>query len=120
MASFKKKNKEKKRVVVITNGPDTAYVAEYDFVNKMFTFNGIFPVANLEEERIIDANGAGDAFAGGFLALFMKGNKLEDCAYAVKFVINFRDIGPLPKLSKLGDVNSQNFVITFNRKNDKT
>jgi adenosine kinase len=81
MASYEKKNTDKKRVVVITNGPDPAYVAEYDFITQSFTFTGIFPVAYLEEEKIIDANGAGDAFAGGFLAKFMKGCKLEECVY---------------------------------------
>ena len=83
MASFEKKNKEKKRVVIITNGPNPAYVAEYDFIKETFTFSGIFPVAYLEEEKIVDSNGAGDAFAGGFLALFMKGKKLGDCVSAV-------------------------------------
>lgn len=36
-----------------------------------------FPVAPIEESRIIDTNGAGDAFVGGFLALLLKGNDIE-------------------------------------------
>lgn len=83
MASFDKINKYKKRVVVITNGPEPAIVSEYDFIKKCFSFHGIFPVANLEEDKIVDANGAGDAFAGGFLALFMQNKKIEECVYAV-------------------------------------
>ena len=83
MASYEKKNKSKKRVVVITNGPHPAYVEEYDFINKEFTFSGIFPVLFLDEEKIIDANGAGDAFAGGFLSMFMTGKSLDKCITAV-------------------------------------
>jgi adenosine kinase len=84
MASYEKKNKNKKRVVVITNGPDPAYVVEYDFVSKKFTFCDIFPVLFLDEEKIVDANGAGDAFAGGFLSMYMTGKSLDKCVSAVR------------------------------------
>jgi len=82
MAASEKKNQEKKRVVIITNGPNPAYVAQYDFTKEIFTFYGTFPVAKVEEEKIVDANGAGDAFAGGFLAMYMNGKNMEDCVIA--------------------------------------
>jgi adenosine kinase len=33
----------------------------------------------ITEEEIVDTNGAGDSFAGGFLAFFVKGAPLEKC-----------------------------------------
>ena len=36
-------------------------------------------VPKIEQEKIIDTNGAGDAFVGGFLAQYAKGENLEKC-----------------------------------------
>ena len=36
----------------------------------------------LEKEKLIDTNGAGDAFVGGFLALLAKGGDLVECVEA--------------------------------------
>jgi adenosine kinase len=36
-------------------------------------------VLPIVEAEIVDTNGAGDSFAGGFLAGFMKGETLERC-----------------------------------------
>jgi len=82
LAEYEKKNTAKKRVVIITNGPHPAYCAEYDFGKKRHTFFGAFPVLELKEDLIVDANGAGDAFAGGFLAMYMTGKKLDECVTA--------------------------------------
>ena len=41
-----------------------------------------FPVPRLEAEKIVDTNGAGDAFVGGFLSQFIQGKKLETCVAA--------------------------------------
>ncbi len=38
-----------------------------------------FPVPQLKEEQIKDTNGAGDAFTGGFLAMYISGKSLETC-----------------------------------------
>jgi len=82
MAAYEKRNTDKKRVVIITNGPHPAYCAEYDPIKNDFTFAGEFTVAELKEDLIVDANGAGDAFAGGFLASYMLGKRLDDCMKA--------------------------------------
>jgi adenosine kinase len=37
------------------------------------------PVLPIAPDEIVDTNGAGDAFAGGFLAFFVKGATLEKC-----------------------------------------
>jgi adenosine kinase len=82
MAKIPKKNKNKKRVVVITCGPNSAYVAEYDFVNDQLNFSGSFAPEYVEESQIVDTNGAGDAFAGGFLSMFVRNQSLEQCMKA--------------------------------------
>lgn len=39
----------------------------------------VFPVTALKDEEIVDTNGAGDAFAGGFLGAYVAGKSLEEC-----------------------------------------
>jgi len=67
---------------VITSGPEMAYCAEYDFTQEKITFcEGSSP--NLvDESEIIDTNGAGDAFAGGFLSRFVRKEPLSECMAA--------------------------------------
>lgn len=36
----------------------------------------------VEEDKIVDTNAAGDAFAGGFLARLMKNQPLDECMKA--------------------------------------
>jgi len=78
-ASNKKRNVKRKRVVVITAGPDAAYVAEYDPVEDKLTYFASFEPNYVDETEIVDTNGAGDAFAGGFLSKFMKDGRLDEC-----------------------------------------
>jgi len=80
--NYLKKNKNKKRVVVITCGPNPAYVAEYDFKKEQMTFFNTYQPDYVEENCIVDTNGAGDAFAGGFLSRFVKKEPLENCMKA--------------------------------------
>ena len=79
---IKKINKNKKRVVVVTSGPLPAACCEYDFKTQKVTFCDSFPVKNVSAENIVDTNGAGDSFAGGFLSQFMKGKSLDKCMIA--------------------------------------
>lgn len=72
------------RKVVITQGADPTIVAIKGQVTK-------YPVLKLEKEQIVDTNGAGDAFVGGFLAALAKGKDVEACckagAYAASVII---------------------------------
>jgi len=77
-----KKNKNKKRIFVITCGPQPAYITEYDFNKEEFTFKESFEPNEVPEEKIVDANGAGDAFAGGFLSQLVQGKNLTCCVKA--------------------------------------
>ncbi|MPC88560.1 Adenosine kinase 2 [Portunus trituberculatus] len=57
-ASLPKENKKRSRIVVFTQGADNIILAKDGKVKE-------FPVVRLPEEKLIDTNGAGDAFVGG-------------------------------------------------------
>lgn len=63
---------QKKRTVIITQGHLPVIVATGD-ETKTFEIQKIAP------EKIVDTNGAGDAFCGGFLAQYAKNEPLEKC-----------------------------------------
>ena len=80
--NINKKNKNKRRIVIVTCGPNPASCSQYDHQEEKEIFSGIFPVKDVPVENIVDTNGAGDAFAGGFLSQFVKGKNLDDCMKA--------------------------------------
>jgi adenosine kinase len=45
-------------------------------------------VIPIDDADIVDTNGAGDSFAGGFLAYFVKGAPLEKCIDAGSYAAN--------------------------------
>ncbi|KAL5614774.1 hypothetical protein BROUX41_004863 [Berkeleyomyces rouxiae] len=71
VANSTKVNTQRKRTVVITQGTEPTLVAIQgeDEVKE-------FPVHSIEPEKINDTNGAGDAFAGGFVAGLVQGKDL--------------------------------------------
>ena len=72
------------RVAVITQGPHQTVVAVNGVVTK-------YDVPALAKELIVDANGAGDAFVGGFLAQLARGKDIADCVktahYAARTIL---------------------------------
>ena len=62
--------KGKARTVVFTQGSEQTVVA---------TESGVVTYAVTKVENIVDTNGAGDAFVGGFLAEFCKGQNFATC-----------------------------------------
>lgn len=72
-----KANKKKERIVVITQGEGKIFVvtAEGSKVAE-------FMPTKLEKSQIIDTNGAGDAFVGGFLSQLASGHGLDACVAA--------------------------------------
>ena len=66
------------RVVVITQGPKPTVIAELGSIRHI----DVAPV-----EKIVDTNGAGDAFVGGFLALIAKGASVKAGQWAAAHVI---------------------------------
>ncbi|KAL7195574.1 hypothetical protein ACSBR1_035741 [Camellia fascicularis] len=62
-----------KRITVITQGDPV--VADGGKVK-------LFPVILLPKEKLVDTNGAGDAFVGGFLSQLVQEKPIEDCMRA--------------------------------------
>ena len=65
-----KENRSKGRLVVITQGEGPVIAVDKDGVRT-------FPVTPLDKAEIVDTNGAGDAFVGGFLAQWVLGAGLD-------------------------------------------
>jgi len=99
-----KKESEGPRTVILTQGKDAVIVA----VNKPGTEDvetHEVPVPVLDGAKIVDTNGAGDAFVGGFLALLAQDKDIDTCVKAVSLIVvyvfrvfiallkSFRDLG---------------------------
>jgi sugar/nucleoside kinase (ribokinase family) len=63
------------RMVVITQGSESTVVAQDGKVTE-------YAVPKLTPEQIVDVNGAGDSFVGGFLASLLKGKNIQSCVDA--------------------------------------
>merc|ERR1719454_1023303 len=76
--------KSSKRTVVITQGCDPTIVAINGHVTE-------YPVIALPKEKLVDTNGAGDSYVGGFLAALSKGLPMDKCcaagAYAASIIV---------------------------------
>lgn len=94
LASLQKGSRNKNRIVVVTNGPEPAYVCEYSFQIEDVVYYKEVECRPIDADRVVDTNGAGDSFAGGFLSQFMKGKSLEDCMicghWAASMIIQVR------------------------------
>ena len=63
------------RTVVFTQGSKSTLVAVDGKVTE-------YDVVPLEADKLVDTNGAGDAFVGGFLSQLVQGKSIEDCVKA--------------------------------------
>jgi len=72
IAMLPKENGSRSRTVVITQGKDPVVVVSEGKVAE-------YPVTPLTPDQIVDTNGAGDAFVGGFLAQFAQGQPMSTC-----------------------------------------
>jgi len=83
-ASKMPRTKPGPRICVLTNGAKPTLVACGDDLKS-------FPVESIEKEKIVDTNGCGDAFVGGFLSMFVQGKEVDECVkagmYAAREVI---------------------------------
>lgn len=67
-----KQNESRPRVCVITTGHNPVILAHKGKITE-------FPVRAIPEEKLVDTNGAGDAFAGGFLAQMVLDQSYDVC-----------------------------------------
>ncbi|XP_076940080.1 adenosine kinase 2-like [Bidens hawaiensis] len=70
-----------KRITVITQGADPVVVAQDGKVTK-------YPVVFLPKEKLVDTNGAGDAFVGGFLSQMVLEKPIAECVRAGCYASN--------------------------------
>lgn len=91
LANLPKKNTQRKRVAIITQGTDPTVVAVQDEGDAKS-----FPVHPIDKNEIVDTTGAGDAFAGGFVAGIVKGEKLDTCVDMGQWLaaLSLRELGP--------------------------
>lgn len=84
VADLPKKNTARPRTVVFTQGSKSTIVA----VNGQVTEYAVEPLA---QDKIVDTNGAGDAFVGGFLSQLIQGKDMEACVkaghWAARYII---------------------------------
>lgn len=84
LAAQPKASGTRPRIVVFTQGSESTIVACQGVVET-------FPVDSLPRELLVDTNGAGDAFVGGFLSQLLLGKSMADCVraghYASRVVI---------------------------------
>lgn len=73
IANLPKENTSRPRIVVITQGTDPTIVV----TGGPDPVVEVYPVRPIESGDIVDTNGAGDAFAGGFLAGLVQGKDLK-------------------------------------------
>jgi len=84
VAASPKKNQDRPRVVVFTQGDKATIVAYKGVVT-------VYDVEPLSKNLLVDTNGAGDAFVGGFLSELVQGKDIKDCVdaghWAAKYII---------------------------------
>lgn len=82
-----KKNEKRPRTIVITQSENPVVICHDGKIIEI-------PVEPIPEEEMVDINGAGDAFVGGFLALYIQEKPLKICAkcgiYAASQIIRRR------------------------------
>lgn len=81
IAKMPKTNGAQCRTVVFTQGADPTVVVHNGKVRR-------YPVIYLPKEQLVDTNGAGDAFVGGFLSQLVCGKGMEECCRAGNFAAN--------------------------------
>ncbi|MCJ1371633.1 adenosine kinase [Loxospora ochrophaea] len=91
VAALPKENEKRKRVVVATQGTEPTIIAVQgeDKVKE-------FAVHAIIKDEICDTTGAGDAFAGGFVAGIVEGKPLEECVDMGHWLasLSIRELGP--------------------------
>ena len=96
VALLPKKNKARPRIVIATQGTDPTIVATADPNVPGQVEIKELPVHPISQEEICDTNGAGDAFAGGFLAGIVKGESLNRAVDMGQWLarLSIKELGP--------------------------
>ncbi|KAH8193711.1 hypothetical protein TruAng_012122 [Truncatella angustata] len=91
LANLPKENSKRPRIAVITHGTEPTIVAQQgsDEVKS-------YPVHAIGADQINDTNGAGDAFAGGFVAGLVQGKSLDEAVDLGQWLarLSIQELGP--------------------------
>jgi len=82
IAASPKLNSKRERIVVFTQGSKATFVAHKGVVTE-------YPVEPLAKELLVDTNGAGDAFVGGFMSQLVQGKEIGACVTAAHWAARF-------------------------------
>jgi adenosine kinase len=82
IARFPKENGKRGRMVIITQGANPTIIVQEGRVT-------LFKVMSIDPKDIVDTNGAGDAFVGGFLAQLVQGGSIDDCVRSANYAANY-------------------------------
>ncbi|KAK9319580.1 Ribokinase-like protein [Lipomyces orientalis] len=76
IATLPKANTKRPRYVVITQGSDSTIVVSADTTG--VTSTKVYPIRPIAASEIVDTNGAGDSFAGGFIGSVVAGKSIDE------------------------------------------
>lgn len=95
VAKLPKENTQRPRVVIFTHGLDPTIVVSYDYKTGKTSVKS-YPVRELAADKVTDTNGAGDAFAAGFMAGLVQGKDLDASIDIGQWAaaLSIQEIGP--------------------------
>lgn len=82
LARYPKENGKRGRCVVLTHGIQPTIVVQEGLITE-------YPVLEIDDVNIVDLNGGGDAFVGGFLAQLVQGGSMKDCIRSANYAADF-------------------------------
>lgn len=85
----------KNRTLIVTCGKNPVIVSQFDYNKKDFSHFVKAEVKPVPNDEIVDTNGCGDSFVGGFMSEYLNGSDLEKCALAGNYAssVVIRHIG---------------------------
>lgn len=95
VAQLPKANTKRPRTVILTHGLEATVVATHDHTTGETSVKS-YPVRELAVEKVKDTNGAGDAFAAGFMAGLVQGKDLDKSIDIGQWAaaLSIQEIGP--------------------------
>ncbi|CAK9439938.1 uncharacterized protein LODBEIA_P40380 [Lodderomyces beijingensis] len=94
VAQLPKKNTKRPRTVIFTQGTDPTITVTQGKDGELQVET--YPVKPLAKEDVVDTNGAGDAFAAGFIASLVQGKDLADAVDVGQWAaaLSIQEVGP--------------------------
>lgn len=95
IAKLPKENAQKPRTVVFTQGTGPTITVTYDAKKDHFAVS-LYDVVELAQEKVVDTNGAGDAFASGFVAALVQEKSIPEAVALGQWAasISIQEVGP--------------------------